>query len=72
MKERRGGPTPHTTFRTRPDDVAIMQALQEHLGLGQTAVIRLALRRLAQQEGLALPSARPPAEDRPGHENAAA
>ena len=54
-KERRGGSTPHTTFRTRPEDRALIKALMARLDLGQTGVIRLALRRLAQMEGVPPP-----------------
>jgi hypothetical protein len=54
-KERRGGTTPHITIRRRPEDDAILEALTRRLGIGQSAVIRLALWRLAQAEGIELP-----------------
>lgn len=52
MKEKAGGSTPHVTFRVRPEDQALLRALDQRLGIGQTAVFRLALRRLAQAEGI--------------------
>jgi hypothetical protein len=58
-KERSGGPTPHITIRRRPEDDVILDALMRRLGIGQSAVIRLALWRLAQAEGVELPDGSP-------------
>ena len=54
MKEKAGDRTPHVTFRVRPEDQALLRALDQRLGIGQTAVFRLALRRLAQADGIDL------------------
>lgn len=39
-------------FRPTPDDFSLVSTLGKRLGLGQTQIIRLALRRLAEAEGL--------------------
>jgi hypothetical protein len=47
--------TKQTTMRFTPADLAILDALQEHTGISnQTDVLRLALRALADREGLRL------------------
>lgn len=53
--------TPHTTFRARPVDRALLEALSERLGITRTAVLQQALRCLAAREGVPVPPAdRPP------------
>lgn len=42
-------------FRLSDDGEAYLLALTEHLGLKQTGVVELALRKLAQAEGVTLP-----------------
>ncbi len=44
----------HSTYRLTDDDLAIMARLRERLGLDSTGVIRYALRRIAQQEGITM------------------
>lgn len=39
-------------FRPTPDDFSLVSKLGKKLGLGQSQIIRLALRRLAEAEGL--------------------
>lgn len=43
-----------TAIRFTPDDLAILDALQEALGLNRSDVVRLAIRRLAKLEGVEL------------------
>jgi hypothetical protein len=71
MKEKAGDKTPHVTFRVRPEDLALLRALDQQLGIGQTGVFRLALRRLAAAEGITIQ--RTVTEgDEAGHNKAAA
>lgn len=51
-----------TTVRFTKEDVHIIELLQRRLGLGMVQVIRVAIRRLAQLESVALYSPKP--EDR--------
>lgn len=45
-----------TSIRLTPDGKKLLAALQNHLGLKRSAVIELAIRRLAQAEGVRLPT----------------
>ena len=48
---------PQIGIRLTPEDLAILEALHEKLGIGsRTDIVRLAIRRLAQLEGLEVPS----------------
>lgn len=43
-----------TSFRFTNIDKTLLKKLSEHLGISQTAVVKLALRRLAKQEGISV------------------
>ena len=43
-----------TSFRFTNTDKTLLKKLSERLGISQTAVVKLAIRRLAQQEGIRL------------------
>jgi hypothetical protein len=43
--------TGQTSIYLNTDDRAVLEALQERTGLGRSAVVRLALHRVAQEEG---------------------
>jgi hypothetical protein len=45
----------HTAFRLTDDDLTILDALQAKTGINRTDVVRLALRKLAEAEGIQLP-----------------
>ncbi len=49
--------TPHTSFRVRPSDRVLIDALMERLDASQVDVIRRALRCLAEREGIPIPPA---------------
>lgn len=52
--------TKQTAIRFTPDDTALLDALQRKLGVvSRTEIVRIALRRLAEQEGVTL-EANPP------------
>ena len=53
-------PSPTTSVRLDPTTIALIDKLCERLGLSISAVLRLAVRRLAQREGIPLPTAEPP------------
>ena len=55
-------PTHTTSFRLDATTVALMAELGERLGLPNAGVIRLAIRRLAQREGIPLPKAETPSK----------
>jgi antitoxin component of RelBE/YafQ-DinJ toxin-antitoxin module len=42
-------------FRLTPEEQRLLQALAEKLGLSHTAVIRMALRKLAREERIRMP-----------------
>lgn len=45
---------PTTTTRLKPADLEILKALQAKLGISRTDVIRIAVRLLAEREGVRL------------------
>lgn len=48
-----------TAFRLMAADIALLDALQEKLGIvSRTEIVRMAIRALAAREGVALPKAR--------------
>jgi hypothetical protein len=53
---------PARSYRLDPDTLALMRTLAQRLGVTETTVIRLAVRRLAQLEGVSLPAGDVPAE----------
>jgi hypothetical protein len=48
--KRPNGVPPHMTWRPKPDDKELLERLHEKLGINATEILRLGLRRLADQE----------------------